>query len=265
MKYRVIRGRHRLRGAEYAGVGELRCNVHRADGSVRLQVLDVADLVIDDASQFEWAYDDRRARAIGLAFDHGAVGVLDATPADDGGLSVEQTNRLKLMMDRDQRTIKQVEHFLNEVRAGEPEALEILGTVEAYGYRIGPGGNERAIEAVVTLRRIHRAGSREGGSADLLDRTMALNYRFFLDEPKTTTSHWLGGLAEFAADGGDLGMSETQEVKLAAVVPAKALKIATAEATSWSAGGGGAGFNSPVAMGVAQRLWKATGKRRAAV
>ena len=113
-----------MKGAKYAGVETLRCIVHKADGSTEAVEIPVDNLIVDETSQFDWAYNDRRARAMADSWDPASVGALDVTPLE-GGISDAEINRRKLRMDRDQRAMRQLEHFLNEVQAGLTEATEI--------------------------------------------------------------------------------------------------------------------------------------------
>jgi len=258
-KFAVIRGRHRTEAAKLAGIEALRCNVH-ANGRLGLYEIPVEDLVVDEESQFEWAYTPGKVRRIAKNWDPRAVGVLDVTPVT-GGLSKMERNQLKLKMDRDQRSVSGIEVFLNEVNAGDEVAIDIKKIVEEHKFEIGKNRKttwvSTRIEAVATLRSIYRAGG-----ADLLNRTLTMAEMWY-DEPQSVTNHWLGALTLFCLAGYDSEFTEEQIERLQKLVPATEIKKAQGMSESIVTGSAGSGMGSPLAALLCERLRVVAKKRKA--
>lgn len=223
---------------------------------MRFQVIPVEKIVPDPDVQFEWSFNERLARTMAANYDPQAAGVIDVCPlsGDDEhygvfvgrhrhwaavaagvktmrcdvweGLTPADKHRIKLMKDRDRRTTRRVELFLNEVGAGEITAIEILEIVEARGYTIGPlaGGKPYdRIEAVGTLEGIHVYNEN-------LDEALAFG-DIWKGDPKTNTGKWLAALSEAVRQGWTSRVTATGVKHLQDLIPAKALRQAEGEAT----------------------------------
>jgi hypothetical protein len=257
-KFAVIRGRHRTAAAKLAGIKKLRCNVH-ADGRLGLYEIDVDDLVVDEMSQIEWTFSEKRAKKIAANWDYRAVGVLDVTPVE-GGLTEQERNKLKLTMDRDQRAVPGLETFHNEVGAGDAAATEIKRIVESHKFEIGKNRRNAMIhtriEAVSTLKSIYKYGG-----AGLLDRTLTVAELWY-DEPGSLSNVFLSGLARFCLDGHDENWTDRQTDRLAALIPMREIKQAQGKAEGILTGSSANGVNNPMAMILSDQLRSKAGIRK---
>lgn len=258
MNYYIIRGRHRHAAAAMAGVSDLRCDVHMADGRVQLRVIPVEDLEPDPESQIDFTFNEKWARKMGATWDPELCGVLDVTPVNSGqDLSPERRNKLKIGKDRDRRNVKALETFLNEVGCGDPVACGIVEILDAHGYEVGKlksGEPTNRIEAVKTLKNIYSRGP------DHLAKVLVLN-SLWNDEPKTNQTNWLGGLSVFVANGWAEDLSPAQYKSLKEAIPAKIVRRAEGMATQ-QIGRGRPGEQSELAPIIAGLLKKRARIRR---
>lgn len=231
--YYTLDGRHRLFAANLNGIRELRCDVITQSGHA-LRVIPVAELQVDPDVQFDWAFSERKARAIAADWSDRKVGVLTVTLAGDGqeSLSVAERASIKKALDGERRRISALESFLASVKEGDPRCLAMQAAVQANGFEIGrlSGGEPKnRVEAVAVLNRIFDQIGTDG-----LRRTFALNTRW-LNDPKSNHGYWIEALSLLVRDGYDETVTPQVLAKWSDIVPA--LEIRRALGAVESAGG----------------------------
>lgn len=255
-KYAVVRGRHRAAGGRIRGVTHLRCDVHKGDGKVELRVIPIDQLVDDADSQLEYTFNEKWARKLAANWDDELAGVIDVVPLNGHAvLTAEEKNRLKLGKDRDRRSVKHLEVFLNEVRMGDPVAREIDAIAREIGWEIGKlknGEPAHRIESAYTLRQIHRRG------IDHYRSTLRLA-TIWRGDPKANENTWLGALSLLVAEAHTEDLTPTQYARLEAVVPGEWVRWARGKAELAQTGQGERGGLAPL---IAERLRKHARLRR---
>lgn len=254
---------------------------------MQIKLIPVTQLMSDPDVQFEWAFDQRIARKIGLAYDPMLAGVIDVVPLNGPNtgmygvfvgrhrlhgakaagekvmrcaiwsdkMSISEKHRIKLGKDRDRRRVRAVEMFLSEVGAEELVACDIMSICEEHGYTIGKlsGGKPyEQFECTQTLRMIHARGR------DHLRKVLTLN-TLWKGELKTNTTNWLGGLDRAASEDWVDRIPPSGYSRMKELIPAKIIREAQALST---VRGSGLGNTAGTAPHIADRLRKASGARR---
>jgi len=217
--FSVIDGRHRLIKATREGIHELRCDVISANGHA-LRIIPTQELEVDADVQLDWAFSERRIRAMG-EWDERKAGVLTVTP--NGDLSVVEKSIIKNGLDRERRHVSALEGLLIDIGRGDPDAVAIQQDAEAYGFKIGRASKKGPfylLGCASELRKLHRALGSEK-----MRQVHALNTHF-RGERGTNTGDWLGGLGLLARDGYIDKMTPASFAALEDVVPAVELRRA---------------------------------------
>jgi hypothetical protein len=262
-KYDIGDGRHRWCAAVMRGEPrDLRCDVISPTGHA-LRIIPVRELRIDDDVQFDFAYEERRARAMAINWDERLVGVLTVFPLGNGGFSTPVKMAIKLGLDRDRRRVRAVESFLAATVKGEPVPLTIQRLWANAGFTIGKGNSTRdekgIIEAVSALEGIWARAGENGTRRTAL---LAANWK---GEASSTNADWLTALSLLVRDGYDERLTDAAQARLFESIPALELRrargtvAAAQQSISHTGSRHGAG---PVAYAIATALRKRTGLRQ---
>ena len=244
----------------------------------------------DPDVQLDWSFNPNwiKARMAEGGFDQEKAGAIDATPDGNGGynvfwgrhraalakesgvrtirvmvhdeMTVAEKHAIKLARDRDQRRVKPVETFLNEVGAGDPTAVAINEVVEMNGRTVrNRSANKQdytIIEAIRPLQSIYR----EGG-ADLLNAVFELSDSVpeWINAPGTNEAQWLDGLAVAISEGWTVRLTPRGMEKLGTLVPRIVIKHAQGEAQLASRA---RGVDRAVSRLIAAKLRRTAGLRR---
>lgn len=117
-------------------------------------------------------------------------GAKDAPCLVHEGLSVPEEAVLFVNLQTQRKALAPLDRFRARLVAGETQAQEILGTVEAHGYRINGGAHSTANEigAITALDRVYNRGG-----VEMLDKTLGL-LTIWQGEPKSTDAAIIEGL-----------------------------------------------------------------------
>lgn len=216
----------------------------------------------DPDVQHDWSFNPRwiKARMQEGGFDEDKAGMIDVTPNGNGDfnvfwgrhraalaresghgpirclvhdeMSVPEKHAIKLAKDRDQRKVRAVETFLNEVGAEQEEAVAITEVVEMNGRRVGKRADRLSdftvIESVRALEGIYR-----DGGAELLNAVFEFSdsVEEWRGAPGTNEGYWLDGLTHAVKDGWPNRLTDASRTKLGGLTPRTAIKRAQGEAT----------------------------------
>ena len=216
----------------------------------------------DPDVQLDWAFNPKwiKARMAEGGFSEDKAGMIDVTPNGGDGynvfwgrhraalalesghgpirclvhdeMSVAEKHAIKLAKDRDQRRVRAVETFLNEVGAGEEEAVAINEVVEMNGRKVGKRASKlsdfQIIESVRSLEGIYR-----DGGAELLNAVFEFSDSVpeWVGAPGTNEGYWLDGVTHAVKDGWPSRLTPASRAKLGSLTPRAAIKHAQGEAT----------------------------------